>query len=160
MALSSAPVQRPMLWKQYVDDTWCIDKKGTAEVLLGHLNKIQPSIQFTLELEEALPRHKLGVKDRWNLRHHHLLETHPYRKLVSECPVPLSHLCHERTCHCLYDKARKIITSPDSLQIKDKHLENISKVEGLPFIYGSFILPSKSSVESQGEQTVERPPHW
>ena len=37
-----------------MDDTCCIVKKSTAEVLhvLEHLNKIQPLIQFTLELEE------------------------------------------------------------------------------------------------------------
>ena len=51
VALSSAPV-RSRLWEQYVDDTCCKVMKSTAEVLLEHFNKIQPLIQFTLELEE------------------------------------------------------------------------------------------------------------
>ena len=51
LALRSAPV-RPRLWKQYVDDTYCIAKRNTVEGLLNHLNSIRPLIQFTLELEK------------------------------------------------------------------------------------------------------------
>ena len=49
LALRSAPV-RPRLWKKYVDNMCCIAKRNTMEGLLNHLNSIQPSIQFTLEL--------------------------------------------------------------------------------------------------------------
>ena len=112
VALRSAPV-RPRLWKRYVDDTCCIVKKGTAEVLLEHLNKIRPSIQFTLELEKdgTLPfldthlrrkgdgtldvtvYRKLTHTDRYlNFRSHH--PTHVRRGLV----------------RCLYDRARKVTT--------------------------------------------------
>ncbi len=36
-ALNSAPV-KPVLWKRYVDDTFCIVKKGSEKHLLDHLN--------------------------------------------------------------------------------------------------------------------------
>ena len=51
LALSTAPT-RPRLWKRYVDDTFCVVKRGSDEgVLLTHLNSIRKNIQFTMELE-------------------------------------------------------------------------------------------------------------
>ena len=41
LALSQAPAHcRPRIWKRYVDDTFCILKKGTVEGLLSHLNAL------------------------------------------------------------------------------------------------------------------------
>ena len=39
----------------YIDDIFCILRKGTAEKLLNHLKRIQPTIKFTMELEEVGP---------------------------------------------------------------------------------------------------------
>ncbi len=50
-ALNSAPV-KPILWNRYVDDTFCIVKKGSEKHLLDHLNSVRPSIKFTMESEE------------------------------------------------------------------------------------------------------------
>ena len=52
LALESAPV-KPRTWKRYVDDTYCIVKRGMVEELLYHLNSDRPSIQSTLELESG-----------------------------------------------------------------------------------------------------------
>ncbi len=49
--LNSAPV-KPVLWKRYVDDTFCIVKKGSEKRLLDHLNSVRPSIKFTMEAQE------------------------------------------------------------------------------------------------------------
>ena len=54
LALESAP-SRPCLWKQYVDDTCCILKTGDVDRLLNHLNSLQLTIKFTMELEEGGP---------------------------------------------------------------------------------------------------------
>ena len=51
LALELAPT-RPGLWKQYVDDTCCIMKKGTVDKLLDHLNGVRPTMKFTVELEK------------------------------------------------------------------------------------------------------------
>ncbi len=51
-ALNSAPV-KPVLWKRYVDDTFCIVKKGTEKHLLDHLNSVRLSINFTMESEDS-----------------------------------------------------------------------------------------------------------
>ncbi len=50
-ALNSAPV-KPVVWKRYVDDTFCIVKKGSENHLLDHLNSVRPSIKFIMESEE------------------------------------------------------------------------------------------------------------
>ena len=162
VALRSAPV-RPRLWKRYVDDTCYIVKKGTAEVLLEHLNRIRPSIQFTLELEKGgtLP----------------FLDTHLRRKVdgtldvtVYRKPTHTDRYLNFRSHHpnhvrrglvrCLYDRARKVITSPDSLRREEKHLENVLKLNGYPtpFIRDSSTPTPRSPVEPQGELPEERPP--
>ena len=41
----------PRLWNRYVDDTFCIFKKGSAEELLCHLNRFRLTIKFTVEQE-------------------------------------------------------------------------------------------------------------
>ena len=40
-------------WKQYVDDVFCIAPKDLVASLFQHINNIEPSIQFTLESENA-----------------------------------------------------------------------------------------------------------
>ena len=50
LALESAP-SRSRLWKQYVDDTCCILRKGDMDRFLHHLNSICPTIKFTMEEE-------------------------------------------------------------------------------------------------------------
>ena len=51
LALETAPT-RPRLWKRYVDDTFCILRKGSTKKLFCHLNGVRPTIKFTVEQEE------------------------------------------------------------------------------------------------------------
>ena len=77
LALGSTPVKL-RLWKQYVDDTYCIVKRGMAEELLDHLNSVRPSIQSTLELEREgslIPGHLVAEKGGRHPRHLCLPET-------------------------------------------------------------------------------------
>ena len=49
IVLETAPA-RPTLWKRYVDDTFCIVKRGTESDMLNHLNSVRPGIiKFTIE---------------------------------------------------------------------------------------------------------------
>ena len=50
LALETAPT-RP-LSKRYVDGTFCIIRKGSAEELLHHLKRVRPTIKLTVEQEE------------------------------------------------------------------------------------------------------------
>ena len=38
-------------WKRYVDDTWAALLASSVQQFLDHLNGVEPSIQFTVELE-------------------------------------------------------------------------------------------------------------
>ena len=139
-----------MMRKRYVDDTCWIVKKGTAKVLLEHHNRILLPIQFTLELEkdESLP----------------FISTHLRRKVDGTLDVTIyrkpnhtdrymnfqsHHLIHVRRglVRCLYDRARKVITSPNSLRREEKHLKSVLKWNGYPapFIHDSSIPLSRSS---------------
>ena len=45
-------LEKPKLWKRYVDDTFCVAKRDEVKKLLDHLNRIRPTIKFTFELEK------------------------------------------------------------------------------------------------------------
>ena len=117
LALSSAPV-RSRLWKWYVDDMDCIVQKGSAEILLEHLNKIQPSIQFTLELQEDgspsfldthLSRMMNGILDvTVNQK-----PTHTDRHL--NFPISPSNPHQERACLLPALQSQESYTLPDNL---------------------------------------------
>ena len=51
LALETA-LTRHRLWKRYVDDTFCILRKGSTEEVLHHLNGVKPTIKFTVEQVE------------------------------------------------------------------------------------------------------------
>ena len=53
-ALSSFDYQ-PLFWKRYVDDTFTALPASVADRFHKHLNSIEPSIQFTVEIEEKRP---------------------------------------------------------------------------------------------------------
>ena len=48
---------RPRLWLRFVNDTLAIVKHYALQATLGHFNKQNPAIQFTMEVEkdEKLP---------------------------------------------------------------------------------------------------------
>ena len=51
MVMETAPT-RLRLWKRYVDDSFCIHRKGSTEKLLHHLNRFRPIIKFPVEQKE------------------------------------------------------------------------------------------------------------
>ena len=52
LALETVPT-RPRLWKRYVDDTFCVIRKGSTKELLRHLNGVRLTIKFTVEQEDG-----------------------------------------------------------------------------------------------------------
>ena len=56
----SSTLVRLRLWKQYVDDTKCIARKSSFEVLLEHLNSMGPTIQFTMAMEKYRGTGRVG----------------------------------------------------------------------------------------------------
>ena len=52
MALGSTSL-KPSMWLRYVDDTLILwPRQENVQILLDHVNSIQPSIQFTMEKEQ------------------------------------------------------------------------------------------------------------
>lgn len=49
----STPVFGVLQWKRYVDDTWVVLPKIKVEEFLVYINKIEPSIEFTMEREDS-----------------------------------------------------------------------------------------------------------
>ena len=126
LTLGSAPVKTRM-WKWYVYDTCCIVTRGNrmAEELLDHLNSVRPSIQFTLELERE---GSLPFLDTLLRREDGTLDNSVYRKLTHTdryLHFRSHHPAHVRRglVRCLYNRARIITTSPDSLRREEDHLE-------------------------------------
>ena len=74
LALSQAPDDCvPCIWQRYVDDTFCILKKGAVEELMSHLNSLRSTIQFTVEVERdgSLPfLDSTSEEGRWQPRCH------------------------------------------------------------------------------------------
>lgn len=53
---------KPIIWKRYVDDTFCILNKNDVDTFLKHLNSVHPKINFTMEVEENNSLAFLDVK--------------------------------------------------------------------------------------------------
>ena len=67
----------PKLWLRFVDDVLAIIKKNLAKAILDHLNRQDPNIVFTMELEE---NGRLPYLDSMIHRSDRKLTTTVYRK--------------------------------------------------------------------------------
>ena len=41
----------PRLWRRYVDDTFVIIQKKFLNIFFDHINNLEPSMKFTMEIE-------------------------------------------------------------------------------------------------------------
>ena len=132
------------------------------EGLCNHLNSIRPLIQFTLELEKdgSLPfldSHLRSKKDGTLNITVYRKTTHIdlYLNLESHHPIHV----RKGLVRCLYDRARKVTTTPADLRKEEEHLEDVLKLNGYPtqFIHVSATPSPRSQLEPQGQQD-EIPP--
>ena len=133
-----APLFLPHHRKMYVDDTFCIIRKGSTKELLHYLKGVRPTIKFTVEQEEdgtllfldlLLSRREDGSLDERKPTHtdhafkfHH--STHMKRGVV----------------RCLQDRAREIVSIQDNLQKEVCHPARVLKQYSYPanFDHNSF----------------------
>ena len=66
-----------LLWKRYVDDTFCFIKLTSINKVLGTLNSYQTNIKFTIEIETE---NKTSFLDVLLIRNNSLISTEVYRK--------------------------------------------------------------------------------
>ena len=126
---------RHRLWKRYVDDTFCILRKGSTKELLHHLNGVRPTIKFTVEQEEdgTLPFLNTLLRRRRDCS----LDVSVYRK-----PTHTDRYLHFESHHptqvkrgvvrCLHDRARGVISTQDNLQKEVNHIARVLKQNGYP----------------------------
>ena len=160
-------VHVPHIWKRYVDNTFCILKKGAVEELLGHLNSLRPAILFPVEVERdgSLP----------------LLDTLLQRKEDGSLSItvyrkPMHTVCyldfqshHPRhvkrgLVRCLYDRTKINSNSQDNLAQEEHHITTVLKQNGYPdaFICSStWPQPTRDADDREVEQEgndMQRPP--
>ncbi len=155
-ALNSAPV-KPVLWKRYVDDTFCIVKKGSEKHLLDHLYSVRPSIKFTMESEEDS---KLPFLD-------FLLKRESDGMLTSTVkPTQTNRFLHFKSHHPnhvkrgvvrgSYQRARRVTNMSDNLKEEEKHLHKVLQSNGYDnnttIRAGSKELPSKDHTNTEQEK--------
>ena len=68
-ALSTFP-NPPRFWKRYVDDTCVALQSDKVKAFHLHLNSIEPTIQFNLELETAVVFHSWILRLPYNFIHY------------------------------------------------------------------------------------------
>ena len=95
-AIATAP-HPPKWWFRYVDDSYTCLKKDQVDEFHQHLNSINPSIQFTLELEDSKGQ-GLPYLDTITTRRGTQLEVNVYRK-PTHTDRYLDFSSHHSMCH-------------------------------------------------------------
>ena len=152
MALNST-VCRPRIWKRYVDDVFCIIKKGKEDELLKNLNSHRSNFQFTMEKEV---NGSLSFLDcNLNKKEDTFLEVSIHRK-----PTHTDRYLNFRSHHpaqvkrgivkCLFDRARRLISDERNLRKEEDYLEEVFRGNDYPknFIK-NYSQRSKSFVNDQ-----------
>ena len=88
----------PIVWKHYVDDTFCVLEREHVQLLLGHLNSLRPSIQFTIEMKEdrCIPFLDTFLlrKEDGSINMHCFEEAYTHRS-ISALFFPRPHACYK-----------------------------------------------------------------
>ena len=133
-ALSSFP-DPPPFWKKYVDDTCTALHPEKVQAFHNHLNSIEPSIQFTLEVEEngVLPFLDTEIKhhpDGSSSTKVYRKRTHTDKYLDFQSHHPLAHkLAVPRT---LFKRAQRLCTNAMERTEEEKHIETALRSNGNP----------------------------
>ena len=133
-ALATADV-RPQFWKRYVDDTCTALPASRVQEFLEHLNSVEPSIRFTVEVEsdgqlpflDVLLRHD---PDGSILTSVYRKPTHTDRYLDFSSHHPLAHkIAVVRTLHTRAESINSSVLGKDE---ETKHLRQALTSNGYP----------------------------
>ena len=154
LAIESSPV-RPRVWLRYVDDTYCILKRGMESQMLDHLNGIRPEIQFTMETEkdgklpfldcEVMRKKEGGLSISVYRKSTH---TDRYLHFDSHHPVHVK----RGVVKCLFNRAEKVTTEVEDLEGEREHLKEVFGWNGYP---KSFISNSTNRDGTQDQSSAD-----
>lgn len=123
---------KPLMWKRYVDDTFCVLKKNQVESFLNHLNSIHEKVKFTMEKEHENSLAFLDVKvirkQDGSIGHTVFRKsTHTDRYLHATSHHHPSNL--QSVISSLVNRAHKIC-DPDHLKEELKHVDSALEKNG------------------------------
>ena len=131
--IMSTLTPRPVLWKRYVDDTFCIWEKEKSELekFLTEINEYHSNIKFTMEMEE---NGRLAFLDILCMKKGSKIETTVYRKPTTTFQLVHAHSAHhvaqkEGVIQCLTHRAMNIC-SKNYLQEELRLLKDIFMANG------------------------------
>ncbi|XP_072172658.1 uncharacterized protein [Diadema setosum] len=119
-ALKTCPPNcAPRVWKRYVDDTFIITARSSANDLLEHVNAQHPSIRFTMETEsderiaflDTLVHRDTGGRLTTTV---YRKPTHTDQYLAYDSHHPKS--VKRGVVNCLYERASRIVSNPIALR--------------------------------------------
>ncbi|XP_030849793.1 uncharacterized protein LOC115927720 [Strongylocentrotus purpuratus] len=154
-ALDTCPLSCMLrVWKRYVDDTFIIVPISETDKLLKHMNSLEPTIQFTSEIE---CEGKIAFLDTLVHRHdNHRLSTSVYRKpthtdqyIAFDSHHPIS--VKRGLVKCLFDRASRIVTSPQQPCKERTRVRSALSLNGYP---RRFIHNTKNRSSEPRDQKV------
>ena len=131
----SPATHTPLFWKRYVDDICTALQKSHVEEFKDHLNTIEPTIQFTVELES---NGKLSFLDTEILHNDNgVLTTSVFRKkthtdkyLSFDSHHPFNH--RVSVIKTLFDRAEKLCTTQGDKDDEIQHVTTALLANGYP----------------------------
>ena len=153
-ALATADVQ-PRFWKRCVDDTCTAVPASRVQEFLEHLNSVEPSIRFTVEVEsngqlpflDVLPRHD---PDGSIAKSVYRKPTHTDRYLDFSSHHPLAHtIAVVRTLHTRAESINSSVLGKDE---ETRHLKQALTSNGYPkTLIHRHSMQSESRAVDQGD---------
>ncbi|CAB3981912.1 Hypothetical predicted protein [Paramuricea clavata] len=155
-ALSSYP-NPPPFWFRYVDDTLMSVSKHQKNDFLDHLNKQNPSLQFTMEPEKD---GKIAFLDCIMTRDSNSLRTSVYRKPTSTSRL-LDNSSYHPTSHKLAtiatfseERAHAVCSSSETLEDELQHLDKAFTINkySKPFVNSVCLgqVINVTAIDTQG----------
>ncbi|KAJ8916401.1 hypothetical protein NQ315_014611, partial [Exocentrus adspersus] len=132
-------INKPKIWWRYVDDVFSIWPHGQDNLtdFLNFLNNIEPTIKFTLELEENNKLPFLDVMISKNTEINSNFQTNVYRKKTNTNRYLNFNSNHHLSIKkgvikSLYDRAKLVSSNVNFFNQEKDHIKNILKENAYP----------------------------
>ncbi|KAJ8919390.1 hypothetical protein NQ315_016483 [Exocentrus adspersus] len=161
-------INKPKIWWRYVDDVFSIWPHGQDNLtdFLNFLNNIEPTIKFTLELEENNKLPFLDVMISKNTEINSNFQTNVYRKKTNTNRYLNFNSNHHLSIKkgvikSLYDRAKLVSSNVNFFNQEKDHIENILKENAYPInlVDRAFLQienPSHNNQQRQNPKNLKK----